>query len=92
MSGINFVSNTINNQRSIINRRVVANRLAVSIINSPPVSKKVFVSKKIEEVVAPHVEVVKKKPLPAFVTKQIVDYVPAIVDPNAPVVYLKSMN
>jgi len=98
MSGINFVSNTISNQKSIINRRVAANRLAAAIINSPPVIKKVFVIRKIEEVhpqiveVAPQVKVVKNNPLPAFVTKQMVEYVPAIVDPNAPVVSLKRMN
>ena len=91
MPGINFVSNTISNQQSIINRRVAANRLAAAIINSPPVIKKVFVIRKIEEV-APQVKVVKNKPLPAFVTNQMVEYVPAIVDPNAHVVSLKRMN
>jgi hypothetical protein len=85
MSGINFVSNTINNQRSIINRRLAANRLAAAIINSPPVVKRVFVIKKMEEVV-------KNKPLPVFVTNQISEYVPVSVPDNVPVVFLKKMN
>ena len=35
MSGINFVSTTINNHQSIINRRVAANRLVVAVNNAP---------------------------------------------------------
>lgn len=94
MPSINFVSNTINKNQSIINRRVAAKRLAATIINSPPVIKKVFVIKKLEEVASPppQVEEVVKKLQLVSVSKQMVEYVPAIVDPNAPVVSLKRMN
>lgn len=91
MSSINFVSNTINNQQSIINRRVAANRLAAAIKNAPVV-KRVFVIRKMEEEVASQVEVVKNKPLSVFVSNQISEYVPVSIPDNVPVVFLKSMN
>jgi hypothetical protein len=83
MPSINFVSNTIKNHQSIINRRVAANRLAVA-ISSTPVVKKVFVIKKMEEV-APQVEKLIKLTL---TENRIIEYVPVSIPHDDPVVYL----